>query len=120
MYRAVNNNPTGASVGDCVVRAVSTTLGRSWEDVYIGLFVQGYLLADMPTANRVWGEYLRKQGGECRLIQCPGCTVREFADSHRTGRYILGTGSHVVAVIDGDYFDAWDSGEEIPIYYWKV
>jgi hypothetical protein len=25
----------------------------------------------------------------------------------------VGTGTHVVAVIDGDYYDAWDSGNEV-------
>ena len=25
---------------------------------------------------------------------------------------------HVVAVIDGNYYDTWDSGDKIPIYYW--
>ena len=35
------------------------------------------------------------------------------------GRYILATGEHVVAIENGDYYDTWDSGDEIPIYYWK-
>ena len=26
---------------------------------------------------------------------------------------------NVIAVIDGDYYDSWDSGNEVPIYYWK-
>ena len=33
------------------------------------------------------------------------------------GKYLLATGTHVVTVIDGDYYDTWDSGDEIPIYY---
>ena len=35
------------------------------------------------------------------------------------GVYVVGLDSHVVAVIDGIYIDTWDSGNEIPIYYWK-
>lgn len=34
------------------------------------------------------------------------------------GRYLLALDQHVVAVVDGDYYDTWDSGNEIPIYYW--
>lgn len=26
---------------------------------------------------------------------------------------------HVVCVQDGYYYDSWDSGNEIPIYYWE-
>ena len=25
----------------------------------------------------------------------------------------------VVALIDGDWWDAWDSGDEVPVYYWQ-
>lgn len=24
----------------------------------------------------------------------------------------------MVSVVDGDYYDAWDSGKEVPVYYW--
>ena len=33
--------------------------------------------------------------------------------------YILGTGTHTVAVKHGNYYDTWDSGSEIPIFFWK-
>ena len=46
-------------------------------------------------------------------------TVEDFCADHPKGTYVLGTGSHAVAVVDGFYYDAWDSGNEIPIYYWK-
>ena len=77
---------------------------------------------DMPSANRVWGEYLREIGYVRRIIPdtCPNCyTVRDFCMEHPIGRYILGTGEHVVAVVDGYYYDSWDSGNEIPIYYFE-
>lgn len=48
-----------------------------------------------------------------------GITVKDFCKENPIGTYILAISGHVVAVIDGDYFDTWDSGEEIPIYYWK-
>jgi hypothetical protein len=28
------------------------------------------------------------------------------------------SGNHVVTVINGNYYDAWDSGGEVPIAYW--
>lgn len=36
------------------------------------------------------------------------------------GRYIVGTGNHAVAVVDGDYYDSWDSGNEILSFFWRM
>ena len=116
-----NNNPDGNIVGDCIIRAVSKALGISWEAAYIDLVIQGYLLSDMPSSNAVLNAYLRSKGFSKHVIDdsCPDCyTVRNFADDHPRGTYILGTGSHVVPVISGSYIDSWDSGDEIPIYYY--
>jgi hypothetical protein len=32
---------------------------------------------------------------------------------------VIGTGTHVVAVIGGDYYDTWDSGEKVVLYYFE-
>ena len=77
---------------------------------------------DMPSSNAVWGAYLRTRGFRRDVIpnSCPDCyKVTDFCKDNPTGRYILATGNHVVAVINGDYYDTWDSGNEIPIYYWR-
>lgn len=46
-YKYFMNNPVGARVGDCAVRAISKALGISWEDAYTELVVAGYQMADM-------------------------------------------------------------------------
>lgn len=48
-----------------------------------------------------------------------GYTVRQFSAEHPCGSYILALSGHVVAVVDGEYYDAWDSGNETPIYVWE-
>ena len=47
------------------------------------------------------------------------CVVRALAMAfdHPKGIYVVATGSHVVAVVNGDYYDSWDSGDEIVAYY---
>lgn len=117
-----NKNPAGRMVGDCTVRAISAITKEDWETTYCRICMQGYLMNDMPSSNSVWGSYLRTLGFRRDAIpnDCPDCyTVQDFCDDHPSGEYILATGNHVVAVIDGNYYDTWDSGNEIPIYYWR-
>lgn len=121
MYSAYNPNPMGARVGDCTVRAISRATGESWDTVYCGLCVEGLRLCDMPTANHVWGAYLRRHGFRRRALpdDCPDCyTVADFCRDHPHGTYVLAISGHVVCVADGSYYDTWDSGTESPAYYW--
>lgn len=121
-YIRYNTNPVSNLVGDCVVRAISILTDETWDDVYWGIAIQGFLMKDMPSSNSVWGEYLTRKGFRREVIPntCPACySVREFCEEHPYGKYLLATGSHVIAVVDGDYYDTWDSGDEIPIYYWE-
>lgn len=120
MWRQYNPNPAGARVGDCVIRAICAATGKSWEDAYTGVTLDGYLMHDMPSANHVWGAYLRRNGFRRQLVcdACDGCTVAEFAAEHPHGIYIMAISGHVVTIVNGDWYDTWDSGSEIPIYYW--
>lgn len=116
-----NENPVARNVGDCAVRAVSVALGVDWETAYAILCANGYRMADMPSSNSVIAATLREYGFNRAVIpnECPNCyTVGDFADENPVGVYVLGTGNHVVAVVDGNVVDSWDSREEIPQYYW--
>ena len=122
MYIHVNPNPNGVYVEDCVVRAICIATDRSWDDVYLNICMQGFLMKDMPSVNNVWGTYLKSIGFVPYALptNCPDCyTIRDFCAQNRSGIFILATGSHVVAVIDGNYCDAWDSGDEMPISVWR-
>ena len=121
-YIYYNPNPLGLSVGDCTIRAISRALDLSWADTYMGLVNQGYQMYDMPSANRVWGQFLKDNGFKKFQLPdfCPECyTIRDFCYDYPIGTYIVGTGEHVVCVRNGDYYDSWDSGNEMPIYYFK-
>lgn len=121
-YVYYNPNPNGKNVGDCVIRAISKATNKDWESVYTGICVTGYSMCDMPSANCVWGAYLRDNGFVRDVIpnECPECySVADFAREHPQGTYILALTGHVVCVKDGDWYDSWDSGDKIPMYYWK-
>lgn len=122
-FLMLNPNPKNARVGDCVIRALSIATRRSWEDIYTALAVYGFMLCDMPSSNAVWGAYLKDQGYERNVVidTCPDCyTVKDFCRDNPSGTFILGTGTHAVAVVNGNYCDTWDSGDEVPIYYWML
>lgn len=122
MYIAVNPNPRKLNTGDCVIRAIAIAEDMGWDDIYLDLMVKGFMEKDMIESNALWASYLRCLGYTRHIIPdtCPDCyTVSDFANDHPTGTYILGTGTHAVAVVSGNYMDAWDSGERVPIYYWQ-
>lgn len=122
VWRYVNLNPKGKSVGDCAVRAIAIATGSAWVDTYLDLCLIGMVMADMPSANSVTTAYLRNKGFRRRTIpdDCPDCyTIEDFCQDHPKGTYIIGTGSHLTTVIDGDLFDSWDSSNEFPVYYFE-
>ena len=121
-YVYYNPNPNGKNVGDCVIRAISKATNKDWESVYTGICVTGYSMCDMPSANCVWGAYLRGNGFARDVVpyECPECySVADFAREHPQGTDILALTGHVVCVKDGDWYDSWDSGDKIPTYYWE-
>lgn len=121
MFQKYNNSPNGSKVGDCVIRAISTALKQSWEETYIQLCLQGYLMADLPSSNAVWNAYLKNKGYTREFVRddCPECyTISDFAAEHPQGTYIIGTGTHATVIIDGIIYDTWDCGGEQPMYFY--
>lgn len=122
LWKPYNPNPKLNRVGDCTVRAISKATGKTWEQVYAALTAYGFMRCDMPSANHVWGNYLKSQGFVRDFVDDHGqalYTVEDFCLDHPAGTYILAIDGHVVCVEDGFYYDSWDSGQEIPIYYWQ-
>ena len=122
MWKHHNPNPMQKSVGDCTVRSISIATDNGWMETYLDLCLFGLLMADMPSANSVTTAYLRDKGFHRRTIpdDCPdGYTIDNFCKDHPKGTYIIGTGSHLTTVIDGDLLDSWNSENETPVYYFE-
>ena len=114
MWKQYNPNPCGKMVGDCVIRGISKVLEQTWEKTYTDLCFEGLTVCDMPSSNSVWGNYLKKNGFIQKAVDIQ--PVEALCQSLPKGVYLLATGSHVVAMIDGNYYDAWDSGMELVSY----
>lgn len=122
MYINLNVNPLHKRADDCTVRAIASVLNKPWEEVYADICIEGLKEYDMPSANHVWGAYLKKKGFKRHIVPdtCPQCyTVRQFAEDNPIGRYVLAAHGHVIACIGGTYVDSWDSGDCVVIYYWS-
>lgn len=123
MWIKSNPNPAHKEVPDCVIRAIAIALNKRWIEVYDDLCYLGRMEFNMPSADAVWGKYLYQMGFEPFLLpeNCPRCvTIKRFCQIFDKGTYIIGTGAHAVAVINGDYYDSWDSGNEIPSFFWSI
>lgn len=124
-YVFYNPNPKHRRTTDCVVRAIARVLDMDWNQAYINLTAYGLEQADMPDMAAVWKPLLYDHGFRTYVIPdtCPACyTVKDFCEDHPFGTYVLaiiGRTNHVVAVVDGSYFDTTDSGFETPTFYMK-
>lgn len=122
MWIEAQINPLGKLVGDCVIRAIAIATGMTWDETYIVLSDYGMMLKNLPNANEVWGAYLKDRGFTRHVIPntCPDCyTIRDFCKDHPHGTYVVCTGSHTVACINGNAYDAWNSLDEVPCFYWE-
>lgn len=120
MFRFYNPNPGEKFTGDCTIRALSILLDQDWMWTYLMVCIQGFLMFEMPSTNRVWGAYLYNLGFHRHKIPQDGFyTVRDFCFDHPYGRYLLALDGHVLTVINGDYYDTGDSGYELPLFYWR-
>lgn len=121
-YVHYNPNPYRLSTEDCTVRAISAVLNLTWNDAYDLIADTGKNMGLMMDNKAVTKALLMLYGFRVTTIPdtCPDCyTVANFARDHPRGVYVLATSDHVVAVVDGDWLDAWNSGDEVPLYFWK-
>lgn len=119
-YIHFNPNPIKENASDCVVRMLCKVTGHKWTDCYLDLVEKGLVMGDVISSNVVWFSYLRDLGFERYSIpdRCPDCyTIEQFCIDNPKGLFVVGTGTHVVTVEDGFYFDSWDSGREVPMFY---
>lgn len=128
VYYQPNKKDLKDEYGDCQIRALSKALGVSWVEAFnltipICREVQCYTIFD--GSCNIGKDNLKKLGFEYHGISnkkgATRPTVDSFAKDHPTGAYICKVAHHVVAVVDGKYYDTWDSGwRSMYGYYEKI
>lgn len=122
-WLAYNPNPQLNKTTDCTIRAYCAAEGIDWEIAYGIACDKGKELALMPNDDKTVHEILENYFGYeyVKLTKDEKCTVKEFAIDHTKGRFILNCTHHLVTVVDGEYWDSWDSGEKkVKGYYIKT
>lgn len=117
VYYQPNKKDLKDKYGDCQIRALSKALGLSWLETYdltdpICRELQSYTIFGCEL-NKV-KEAMARLGftytGVSNKRGTKRPTVESFARTHKEGTFIVTVAHHVVAVVDGKYFDTWDSG----------
>lgn len=119
-FKRYNANTKNINKGDCSVRALSLAYGLEYADVYKEL----KSTAGAGRYNTGFNIYrfVDRHGGEILKMYDTRITVEEFSEKYPTGTYLLFTApptknsrgiNHVVALIDGNVYDSWNSLDQI-------
>lgn len=115
-----NPNPKHKNTGDCAVRAIAKAFDVSWDKAKAFLDVYSMEEAEVETSDIVWGRILSEHGFKMQPVYCESCrcTLKDFCEKNPVGIFVAKLPNHVVCVDSGDYYDSWDSGNEIVLYCW--
>lgn len=124
-FHFFNANPKCRRTGDCVVRAISSYLGRTWECVYVDLAYYGIEHGTAMDCPETYVGYLKQQGHTKlpmpRRDDNTRYTAAEFCkEIAKPGRvYLLSLAGHLTFVgVDRRIWDTWDCGGKSVGNYW--
>lgn len=105
--------------GDCTIRVLSKVFNCFWKEAFkrqIPYCLKYQVTSAFDCPAKQAKIILKELGFEYHSIKVPKGskrpTVESFAREHTAGRYIVNVARHVVAVVDGKYYDTWDSGDK--------
>lgn len=109
--------------GDCVVRALTKVMNKTWLEVFNELIPYAIEIQCMPNSKTCYESYLKDNGFEYHGISnrkgSKRPTVESFTKEHKSGTFFLNVANHVVYVVDGIYYDTWDSGQRCLYGYYE-
>lgn len=117
MWRYYNANARGNNVNDCVVRAISTAEGKTWDETYEELSKiaqhEGILLDDVNFVENYLDKRYKRQ---CHYSK----TVGEFLEEFDKGTYLITMQGHITVAINGILYDTFDCQNRRMWCAWKV
>ena len=126
-YFQPNDKDIKDKMGDCQIRALAKALNKSWLEVFdlICPIIREAQAMDIFCCDLTKTKgFMKRIGFEYTGISnkkgSKRPTVEEFAKKHPKGRYVCSVASHVVAVVDGIYYDTWDCGYKSLYGYYEL
>lgn len=117
VYYQPNDKDLKDKFGDCTIRALSKALNCTWIEAFDKMIpfcrqeqVSNIFDCDANNRKRIMNEFGFDYSGVSVKSGKSRPTIDKFAKAHPTGRHIVKVAHHVVAVVDGKYYDTWDSG----------
>lgn len=122
VYHYYNCNPHHKLTDDCVIRAICSSTGDSWEKTIKELTEYSIKTGYMLNTPECYGEFLKDQGyiKQKQPVNKDGTKVRfkDFAEKF-DGHAICHCGKgHVTYVADNSTWDIWDVSNEVVGNYW--
>lgn len=119
MFIKYNNNPSGANIEDCYIRALSLATNTPYYKMMDELFE----VADITGMNEnhiaVIGGVLMERGWKMYRLDSK-CTVNQLAKHLGEGRYVIICNGHATCAIDGDIYDTWNPNKYKALFYFSL
>lgn len=121
-----NNNPKQKRTNDCVIRALSLGLNKSWKDVYKDLTNLGIKKGLMLNDRNNWKQYLKDFGYKMekmpKKLNGKRYTVEEFINelAYNKQTYIIKIANHLTVVKDKKLYDTWNCKNKCVGNYWII
>lgn len=123
-YYQPNKKDLKDKYGDCVIRALTKALNMEWLQVFDEMQPISREMQVPFNCRPCYEKYMESKGlkytGISNKKGTKRPTVETFAKDHKAGTYILRVARHLVTVVDGIYYDTWDSGGKSLYGYWEV
>ena len=127
-YKEYNANFKNKKTTDCVVRAISVALNKSWEDTFKELSAYTLETGYMWNDNGACGfkKFLKLKGYDKQKMprrkDNTRYTVKEFIEelANKNSIYIISVAGHLTVVKNLTLIDIWDCSNKSVGNYWII
>jgi hypothetical protein len=124
-YYQPNKLDKNNEYGDCVIRSLSKVWNCSWIEAFNETVhyqrkfqcpISGFILKLYKAMLMDYG-FVYHGVSNAKGSKRP--TVKSFASKHKRGKYLLSCAGHMVACVNGNYWDTFDSGYKCLYGYYE-
>lgn len=118
-YKYLDLTPSGASINDCVTRAIEYATGLPYDVIVDKLYLTSELLDCERLCVSCYEFLLTNVFGFIPIV-CNGLTLNEFADIHPRGLYLVRSNGHISVLDNFVVRDEFDCRNMVLTNAWKV